>query len=81
MTETDRTGEKLAASIRKTKAETATATTDDKPAESTPDERATSRRKPASSRDGSGSTRVTKKTPKKPSSEDGFQVGRRVWPD
>ncbi len=69
MTESDKTGEKLAASIRKTKAGTATRTTTRKTA---PKRTATPR--PA------GSTQP-KPAQQAAASADPYRHGQRVWPD
>ncbi|MGD8955827.1 MAG: hypothetical protein PVJ03_00730 [Chromatiaceae bacterium] len=71
MTESDKTGEKLAASIRKTKAGTATPTT--AAARKTAPKRAPSAR-PA------GSTR-RKPAQQAAASADPYHHGQRVWPD
>ncbi len=70
MTESDKTGEKLAASIRKTKAGTATRTTTAR--KTTPKPAATAR--PARSTQSKPAQQAT-------ASADPYRHGQRVWPD
>lgn len=70
MTESDKTGDKLAESIRRTKAGTASRTTTTR--------KAAPRR---TSDPGPGTAGASRAAQESPSSTDPYTHGRRVWPD
>jgi hypothetical protein len=74
----DKTGEKLVASIRKTRAGAAKKTTAGKT--STTSTAAASARKKAATRPRTA-PKAEKKVPQVPGSTDAYQYGRRIWPD
>ena len=72
MSETDKTGEKLVASMRKTKAGT-----NDKPAAAP--KTTTPARKKTAAKSATGAAARKAKQPQQP--RDPYQAGRRIWPD
>ena len=75
---TDKTGEKLVASIRKTRAGATSKTTAGKTA-TTSTAAATERKKTASRQ--RTAPKAGKKVSQVPGSADAYQYGRRIWPD
>ena len=83
MSTTDKTGEKLLASIRKTKASGGPSETSSTPSAATPTPAVTTKRKVAPK----APARTAAKTVAKPAAEapaaaaDPYQAARRIWPD